>query len=103
MMMHQKVALRPPPKTVTKVAFTSASTAAQSLGGIKGVSITVKADQACYIIFGTSLVAAADSSSWPIFQYEKEEFYIPENSVFTHFRVIRATADGNLFWYVSNI
>jgi hypothetical protein len=84
----------------TKTSFTSASTAAVPTGSfgasVAGVWMTFIATQACHIRFGDVNVAAATSSDEPIGAWERVHYWC-SNKDATHFRVIRDTADGDLY------
>ena len=86
---------------VVNTPFTATSTTATpfAAGGQTGVlSVILIADQNCYIRVGLSGVAVATAA----------DFYVPAGVLMsfkttragTHFRVIRATADGAVKHYV---
>lgn len=91
-------ARRMPPTSITKTSTSGTSTAAVAIGA-SGYFTFVAQTEKCWIVFGTSTVAAADANDYPIPVDGKEEWFIPPRV--THFRVI-ATSSGALHWTLSS-
>lgn len=86
------------PTSTTTQAFTDTSTAAVALPtGAKRVYMYC--DQLCHVAFGTSAVGAATTSSLPVAAGMPYVFDVKGGV--THFRVIRNTTTGTL-WF-SNV
>ena len=89
------------PESVTPTFFTSSSTSAMAMTpfstGKHVVYFTPTQD--CYLRFGTSSVGAASSSHWPLIANKRVRIIISNDS--NYFTVIRKSADGLLYWYVS--
>lgn len=84
-------------------AVSSSSTSAVALGlsvSSGGEWVTLVSTEDAHIRFGTSGVGAATTSDYFLPAGQERAFYCLVNED-THFRVIRATADGNLHWYIS--
>lgn len=88
------------PQVVTATAFTVTSSSAVQIhsGGTGKYIVYFIPTQNCYIKFGTSGVAAATSSDWPLVANQMVRFVISNDS--NYFTVIRNSADGTLDWFV---
>lgn len=89
-----------PPGSPTNTAITSTSTAAVATGAGSGLNLfVISVTTNCYIRFGLSTVAAATSADYPLFANEEYVLEVPSNQI-THYRLIRASADGVASAYI---
>lgn len=80
-----------------RATVTSTSTAATALPTLyDGREIMVHASTRCFIRFGTSGLNAASVGAGQLIAEAGVPFHFRVNPSFTHFRVIRETADGSL-------
>lgn len=89
------------PESVTATPFTATSSVAIPMTPLSSGKHVVyfTPTQNCYVRFGTSSVGAATSSHWRLIANKRVRMVVSNDS--NHFRVIRASSDGLLYWYVS--
>ena len=107
MSVSKALSVSPPAVDWTATAFTATSTAAVSLGFIAASATTIGqlhsewfsfvADQDVHIVFGDANVAAATTSRRRLFAGQEYQWECTPSRE-THFRVIRNSADGTLYW-----
>lgn len=86
------------PSVVAVTASSSSATAIPSGGSGRWLSVAAIGTN-CFVLFGTSGVAAADANDWPIADGTVQHFLLQEGV--THFRVIGA-GTGTFHYYTSS-
>lgn len=77
-------------------AFAATSTAAVAFDAKPGELTLLDTDADCYVVIGTSAVAAASATNRTIYLSSQTPMMLRLQTGDTHFRVIQDTAAGNL-------